>query len=220
MVGLKHNGLREVLGMWINETESASFWINILTEIKARGVKDILIACTDNLAGIRQAIKSVFPDTVTQLCVVHQIRNSIRCVVWKNRKHFLSNLKSVYGVINKELAFDALENFAQKWGSKYAYAIKFWKDNWDELTAYFDYPMEMRRIIYTIPIGIGTIESLNSTIRNYTKTKTVFPYDQIALKAVYLAIANVDEKWTHPVRDWGMVVNQLIIIFSERCRMF
>lgn len=116
MIGLKHNGLKEVLGMWISESESASFWLNVLTEIKARGVKDILIACTDNLSGIRQAIKSVFPNTVTQLCVVHQIRNSIRYVVWKDRKHFLSDLKNVYGAINRDMAYDALENFAEKWG--------------------------------------------------------------------------------------------------------
>jgi len=197
MIGLKHNGLKEVLGMWISESESASFWLNVLTEIKARGVKDILIACTDNLSGIRQAIKSVFPNTVTQLCVVHQIRNSIRYVVWKDRKHFLSDLKNVYGAINRDMAYDALENFAEKWGSKYAYAIKSWKDNWDELTAYFDYPMEIRRIIYTT----NAIESLNSSIRKYTKTKTVFPDDQAALKAVYLAIANVEKKWTYPIRD-------------------
>ncbi|HOU30492.1 MAG TPA: IS256 family transposase [Bacteroidales bacterium] len=216
MIGLKHNGLKEVLGMWISESESASFWLNVLTEIKARGVKDILIACTDNLSGIRQAIKSVFPNTVTQLCVVHQIRNSIRYVVWKDRKHFLSDLKNVYGAINRDMAYDALENFAEKWGSKYAYAIKSWKDNWDELTAYFDYPMEIRRIIYTT----NAIESLNSSIRKYTKTKTVFPDDQAALKAVYLAIANVEKKWTYPIRDWGTVINQLIIIFGDRCSIF
>lgn len=216
MIGLKHNGLKEVLGMWISESESASFWLNVLTEIKARGVKDILIACTDNLSGIRQAIKSVFPNTVTQLCVVHQIRNSIRYVVWKDRKHFLSDLKNVYGAINRDMAYDALENFAEKWGSKYAYAIKSWKDNWNELTAYFDYPMEIRRIIYTT----NAIESLNSSIRKYTKTKTVFPDDQAALKAVYLAIANVEKKWTYPIRDWGTVINQLIIIFGDRCSIF
>ena len=216
MIGLKHNGLKEVLGMWISETESASFWLNVLTEIKARGVKDILIACTDNLSGIRQAIKSVFPNTVTQLCVVHQIRNSIRYVVWKDRKHFLSDLKNVYGAINRDMAYDALENFAEKWASKYAYAIKSWKNNWDELTAYFDYPMEIRRIIYTT----NSIESLNSSIRKYTKTKTVFPDDQAALKAVYLAIVNVEKKWTYPIRDWGTVINQLMIIFGDRCGIF
>jgi putative transposase len=213
MIGLKQTGLKEVLGMWISETESASFWLNVLTDIKARGVKDILIASTDNLTGIRQAIKSAFPQTITQLCVVHQIRNSMKYVVWKDRKQFLSDLKHVYGAINRDMAYDALDEFAKKWGSKYAYSIKSWRDNWDELTAYFDYPQEIRRIIYTT----NAIESLNSSIRKYTKTKTVFPDDQAALKAVYLAIANVEKKWTYPVRDWGSVINQLIIKFEDRC---
>jgi len=213
MIGLKQNGRKEVLGMWISETESASFWLNVLTDIKARGVKDILIASTDNLTGIRQAIKSAFPQAITQLCVVHQIRNSTRYVVWKDRKQFLADLKSVYGAINREMAYDALEEFARKWGSKYGYAIKSWQNNWDELTAYFDYPEEIRRIIYTT----NAIESLNSTIRKYTKAKTVFPDDQAALKAVYLAIANVEKKWTFPVRDWGSILNQLIIKFGDRC---
>jgi len=213
MIGLKHTGLKEVLGMWINETESASFWLNVLTDIKARGVKDILIASTDNLSGIRQAIKSAFPNTITQLCVVHQIRNSMKYVVWKDRKHFLSDLKHVYGAINVDMAYDALEDFAKKWGSKYAYAIKSWKDNWDELTAYFDYPHEIRKIIYTT----NAIESLNGYIRKYTKTKTIFPDDQSALKAVYLAIANKEKKWTMPIRDWGHIINQFIIKFGDRC---
>ena len=213
MIGLKQNGRKEVLGMWISETESASFWLNVLTDIKARGVKDILIASTDNLTGIRQAIKSAFPQAITQLCVVHQIRNSTRYVVWKDRKQFLVDLKSVYGAINREMAYDALEEFARKWGSKYGYAIKSWQNNWGELTAYFDYSEEIRRIIYTT----NAIESLNSTIRKYTKAKTVFPDNQAALKAVYLAIANVEKKWTFPVRDWGSIINQLIIKFGDRC---
>lgn len=213
MIGLKQTSHKEVLGMWISETESASFWLNVLTDIKARGVKDILIASTDNLTGIRQAIKSAFPQAITQLCVVHQIRNSTRYVVWKDRKQFLTDLKNVYGAINREMASDALEEFARKWGSKYAYAIKSWRDNWDELTAYFDYPEEIRRIIYTT----NAIESLNSTIRKYTKAKTVFPDDQAALKAVYLAIANVEKRWTMPIRDWGSVINQFIIKFEDRC---
>jgi putative transposase len=213
MIGLKQNGLKEVLGMWISETESASFWLNVLTDIKARGVKDILIASTDNLTGIRQAIKTAFPNTITQLCVVHQIRNSTKYVVWKDRKQFVSDLKNVYGAINRDMAYNALEEFAKKWGSKYAYAIKSWRDNWDELTAYFDYPIEIRRIIYTT----NAIESLNSSIRKYTKTKTVFPDDQAALKSVYLAIANIEKKWTMPIRDWGSVINQVIIKFEDRC---
>lgn len=215
IIGLNRDGLKEVLGMWISETESASFWMNVLTDLKARGVEDILIACTDNLAGIRQAINAVFPETVCQLCVVHQIRNSSRYVVWKERKEFIADLKLVYGAQNKEVAADALDNFEQKWGSKYGYAIKSWRDNWEELTAYFDYPMEIRKIIYTT----NAIESLNSSIRKYTKTKTVFPDDQSALKAVYLAVSNVQQKWTMPIRSWGIIINQFIIKFEDRCRI-
>jgi putative transposase len=213
MIGLRHDGHKEVLGMWINETESASFWLNVLTDIKARGVKDILITCTDNLTGIRQAIQAAFPQTISQLCVVHQIRNSIRYVVWKERQQFLSDLKLVYGAINKEMAYDALEKFANKWGAKYGYAIKSWQRNWEELTAYFDFPLEIRKIIYTT----NTIESLNSTIRKYTKTKTVFPDDSSAQKAVYLAIANIQKQWTKSLPKWGMLINQFIIKFGDRC---
>jgi len=215
IIGLRKDGLKEVLGMWISETESASFWMSVLTDLKARGVEDILIACSDNLAGIRQAINAVFPDAITQLCVVHQIRNSSRYVVWKERKEFIADLKLVYGAQNKEVAADALDNFEKKWGSKYGYAIKSWRANWEELTAYFDFPMEIRKIIYTT----NAIESLNSSIRKYTKTKTVFPDDQAALKAVYLAINNIQQKWTMPIRSWGIIINQFIIKFEDRCRI-
>jgi transposase-like protein len=215
IIGLRKDGRKEVLGMWISENESASFWMNVLTDLKARGVEDILIACTDNLAGIRQAINAVFPEAVTQLCVVHQIRNSSRYVVWKERKQFLADLKLVYGAINKEAAADALQAFEKKWGSKYGYAIKSWKDNWEELTAYFDYPMEIRKIIYTT----NAIESLNRGIRKYTKTKAVFPDDQSALKAVYLAVNNVQQKWTMPIHSWGIIINQFIIKFGDRCQI-
>lgn len=215
IIGLRKDGLKEVLGMWISETESASFWMNVLTDLKARGVEDILIACTDNLSGIRQAINAVFPQAISQLCVVHQIRNSSRYVVWKERKQFLADLKLVYGAINKEAALDALHEFEKKWGSKYGYAIKSWKDNWEELTSYFDYPKEIRKIIYTT----NAIESLNSGIRKYTKTKTVFPDDQSALKAVYLAVNNVQQKWTMPIQSWGVIINQFIIKFEDRCQI-
>jgi transposase-like protein len=215
IIGLRKDGLKEVLGMWISETESASFWMNVLTDLKARGVEDILIACTDNLAGIRQAINAVFPEAISQLCVVHQIRNSSRYVVWKERKAFTADLKLVYGAINKEAAYDALMEFEKKWGDKYGYAIKSWKDNWEELTAYFDYPMEIRKIIYTT----NAIESLNSSIRKYTKTKTVFPDDQSAMKAVYLAINNIQQKWSMPIRSWGIIINQFIIKFGDRCQI-
>lgn len=214
IIGLRQDGRKEVLGMWISETESASFWMNVLTDLKARGAEDVLIACTDNLAGIKQAINAVYPQTISQLCIVHQIRNSVKYVGWKERKEFIADLKLVYGAINKDAASDALEDFNKKWGSKYAYAVKSWKANWEELTAYFDFPLEIRKIIYTT----NAIESVNSGIRKYTKTKTVFPDDQSALKAVFLSISNIQRKWTMSIREWGIIINQFIIKFGERCR--
>jgi len=215
IIGLNGDGMKEVLGLWVSETESASFWVNVLTDLKARGVQDVLIACTDNLAGINQAIKAVFPETTTQLCIVHQIRNSCKFVVWKERKQFSLDLKTVYGAINRQTAADALIEFEQKWGNKYGYAVKSWQNNWEQLTAFFDFPMEIRRLIYTTNI----IESLNSGIRKYTKVKTVFPDDQSVLKSVYLAISNIQKKWSMPIRDWGMILNQFIIIFEDRCQI-
>lgn len=215
IIGLGKDGMKEVLGMWINETESASFWMQVLTDLKARGVDDILIASLDNLAGLSKAINSVYPKTITQLCVVHQIRNSARYVVWKDKKEFMKDLKSIYGAPTREAAEEALANFEEKWKSKYNYAVKSWKNNWDELTQYFDYPLEIRRIIYTTNI----IENLNRNIRKFIKTKSVFPDDQSAMKAVYLAISNVQRKWVQQIRSWGLIVNQFLIIFDERCKL-
>jgi len=213
IIGLRKDGRKEVLGMWINETESASFWLSVLTDLKARGLQDILIACTDNLNGFNRAIAEVFPKTVTQLCVVHQIRNSCKYVSWKDRKAFVTDLKEVYGAVNRELARQALKDFEQKWGSKYGYAITSWQNNWDALTQYFDYPLEIRKIIYTT----NAIESLNSGIRKYTTPKKLFPDDQAAIKAVYLAIINIQKKWTIAIDHWGTILNQFSIIFDERC---
>ena len=215
VLGVNKEGMKEVLGMWINETESASFWLQVLTDLKARGVEDILISCTDNLAGFSQAIKGVYPQTVVQLCVVHQIRNSSRYVVWKEKKQFTKDLKAVYGAINRPEAEDALRTFDQKWGAKYGYAVKSWQANWDLLTSYFDFPLEIRKIIYTT----NPIESLNSSIRKYTKSKTIFPDDQAALKATYFSILNIQKKWSQPIRNWGIILNQFLTIFENRCRI-
>jgi transposase-like protein len=215
VIGLNNQGMKEVLGMWINETESASFWLTVLTDLKARGVEDILIACTDNLKGFTEAIKGVFPSTTTQLCVVHQIRNSCKYVVWKDKREFVEDLREVYGATNREVAKQALVKLSDKWGRKYSYAIKSWEENWEDLTNYFDYPMEIRKIIYTTNV----IESLNSGIRKYTKTKTVFPDDMAAQKSAYLAIFNLEKKWTKTIRDWGIILSQFLIIFEKRCRL-
>ena len=199
VIGLTQEGLKQVLGMWIAPTESASFWMSVLTDLKARGVEDILIASTDNLTGFTDAIKSVFPQADTQLCVVHQVRNSLRYVVWKEKKEFARNMKEIYHAPTLEAAEQALKNFETEWGHKYAYAVKSWKNNWENLTQFFEYPVEIRKIVYTTNI----IESLNRGIRKYTKTKSIFPHDQSAMKAVYLAIGNIESKWTMPIQNWA-----------------
>jgi transposase-like protein len=214
VIGLNKEGMKEVLGMWINETESASFWLTVLTDLKTRGVEDILIACTDNLKGFTDAIKSSYPKTLTQLCVVHQIRNSCRYVVWKDKKEFVADLKTVYAASNQEAAANALDKFESKWGKKYGYAIQSWRTNWEDLTHYFHFPPEIRHIIYTTNV----IESLNSGIRKYTRSKNIFPDDSSAMKAVYLAINNLEKKWTQTIRNWGAILNQFIIIFENRCQ--
>lgn len=215
VIGLSGEGKKEVLGMWINQTESASFWMSVLTDLKARGVEDILIASTDNLKGFTEAIKAVYPNTDTQLCIVHQVRNSTRYVVWSDKKEFVSDLKSVYNAVNLDASQDAFAIFKDKWNKKYPHAILSWERNWNELTAFFKYPLEIRKMIYTT----NTIESLNSTIRKYTRSKTVFPDDNAALKAVYLAINIIEKKWNHQIRNWGIILNQFLITFEDRCKI-
>ena len=215
VIGLKHDGKKEVLGFWIAQKESAAFWMTVLTELKVRGVQDILIACTDNLKGFTTAIKAVFPDAVTQLCIVHQIRNSCRFVVYKDRRLFCADLKKVYTSINAKSALEELELFKAKWQSKYKYAITSWEENWDNLSNYFEYPLELRRIIYTT----NTIENLNRGIRKYTKTKTQFPNENAASKSIYLAIKNIEDAWTLPISNWELILNQFVIIFELRCRL-
>lgn len=215
VLGLKPNGIKEVLGFWIEKTESASFWMSVLTDLKARGVEDILIACTDNLKGFTEAITAVFPQTVTQLCIVHQIRNSCKFVVYKDRSQFCKDLKTIYTAINLDVAQDALKEFKQKWEYKYKYAIKSWEDNWGNLTHYFEYPLELRKIIYTT----NTIENLNRGIRKYTKTKTQFCTEQAATKSIYLSIKNIENAWKKPSLEWGLILHQFLIIFENRCRL-
>jgi transposase-like protein len=214
VIGLKSDGRKEVLGFWIEKTESAAFWMTVLTELKARGVEDILIACTDNLKGFTQAISAVFPQAVTQLCIIHQIRNSCKFVVYKDRQDFCKDLKMIYTAINKETALEELEKFKLKWKAKYKYAITSWEENWDNLSNYFEYPLELRKIIYTT----NTIENLNRGIRKYTKTKTQFPNENAASKSIYLSIKNIEEAWKNPMPNWGLILNQYLIIFENRCR--
>jgi transposase-like protein len=211
-VGLKRDGKKEVLGLWFGKNESAAFWMTVLTVLRARGVEDILITATDNLNGFTDTIKSVFPQSATQICVVHQIRNACKYVVWKDRKEFAKDMKDIYGAPNRDAALHALDALDKKWNSKYSYAIKSWRSNWDELTVFFDFPLEIRKIIYTTNL----IENLNGKIRKYTKNKMSFPTDDAVLKSTFLAVQEATKKWTMPIRDWGTILNQFMIIFEDR----
>ena len=210
-VGLNRDGKKEVLGMWLGKNESASFWLGVMTDLKARGVEDILITATDNLNGFTQTIKNVFPESQTQICVVHQIRNSARYVVWKDKKAFSADMKLIYNAPTKQAAKASLEDFAVKWNDKYPYAVKSWTENWEELTVFFDFPIEIRKIIYTTNL----IENLNGKIRKYTKNKLSFPTDDAVLKSVYLALREATKKWSMPIQNWGLILNQFFTIFEK-----
>ena len=214
-VGLNAEGHKEMLGMWLGESESASFWMSVLTDLRTRGLEDILITSTDNLKGFTEAILSIFPQSVTQICVVHQIRNASRYVVWKDKKQFASDLKTVYSAASKDLGWQALEALEATWGKKYPHAIKSWKSNWTDLSHFFDFPIEIRTMIYTTNI----IENLNGKIRKYTNAKMSFPDDASVLKSVFLALREITRKWTFPVRNWSLIVNQFFNIFGERCKL-
>lgn len=214
-VGLRTDGKKEVLGLWLGKNESAAFWMGVLTDIKARGTQDILITATDNLNGFTDTIKTIFPNSVTQICVVHQIRNACRYVVWKDKKEFTKDMKQIYTAPTKEAAKAALEDFKAKWEFKYSYAIKSWENNWDELTVFFDFPVEIRTIIYTTNL----IENLNGKIRKYTKNKLSFPTDEAVMKSVFLALRESTKKWTMPIRNWGIILNQFLAIFENRIKL-
>jgi transposase-like protein len=213
-VGLRKDGLKEVLGLWLGKNESASFWMTVLTDMRARGVEDILITATDNLNGFTDTIKTVFPESTTQICVVHQIRNSMKYVVWKDKKEFTRDMKNIYDAPTKDAAKASLNDFSKKWNDKYSYAIKSWENNWDNLTAFFEFPVEIRKIIYTTNL----IENLNGKIRKYTKNKLSFPTDDAVMKSAYLAIREATKKWSMPIRNWGIILNQFLIIFDKRIK--
>ena len=215
MIGLNNLGRKEILGMWLHETESASFWMSVFTDIKARGVEDIFIICSDSLTELTNGINSVFPNAITQVCVVHQIRNSLKYLAWKDRKLFMADLKKVYQAPNRQAAELAFKELKQKWQHKYGYAIKGWVNNWDNLTHFFDFPVEIRRMIYTTNV----IESFNSTLRKYTRNRLVFPTDEAVLKAVYLAMDNMLKKWTVSVRGWSLISTQFVNLYGDRCRI-
>jgi transposase-like protein len=188
--------------------------MTILTDIKARGVEDILITVTDNLNGFTNTINAVFPKSTTQICVVHQIRNASKYVVWKDKKEFTNDMKTIYNAPTKQAAKAALDDFSKKWSPKYSYAVRSWENNWENLTAFFEFPVEIRKIIYTTNL----IENLNGKVRKYTKNKLSYPTDEAVLKSVFLALREATKKWTQPIRNWGVIFNQFLIIFDERLK--
>lgn len=212
VLGVDVDGKKDILGIWISENESASFWASIASDLKNRGVKDILIACHDNLKGLGTAINSVFPHTKIQLCIVHQVRNSVRYVPHKDKKIVCAGLKKIYGAVNLEDAEYALEEFRETWSSKYPAILKSWDANWSELTTFFAYPMEIRRMIYTT----NPVEAYHRMVRKFTKTKAILPTDDAIKKVVYLSIQEVSKKWTMPVRAWGLAYGQFSIFFEDR----
>ena len=205
-------GKKDVLGIWLGEAESAKFWLKVLTDLKNRGVKDILIASVDGLKGFEEAITAVFPKTEVQQCIVHQVRTSTKFVNYKDLKLFCAGMKEIYRAPNEEAGKEALDRLEEKWGKKYSYAIKSWRNNWGRLATFFKYPDEVRRIIYTT----NAIEGLNRRIRKITKTKGTFPTDDSLIKIAYLAISEACKKWTAPIHNWGAILSHLRAHFGER----
>lgn len=212
VLGVGLNGKKEILGLYLSENEGANFWLQVLTDLNNRGVEDILIASIDGLKGFPEAINAIFPNTEIQLCIVHQIRNSIRYVASKNQKEFMKDLKLIYQAISKESAEEVLVQLENKWGKKYPIVIQSWKNKWENLSAYFKYPEDIRRIIYTTNI----IESIHRQFRKLTKTKGAFPNENSLLKLLYMGIQNANKKWTMPVRNWSLTISQLTIFFEGR----
>ena len=215
-LAINWEGKKEVLGLWLADTEGAKFWMSVLTDIKNRGTEDIFIACMDGLTGFPDAVKAVFPDTHIQHCIVHMIRNSTKFVSYKDLKAVCRDLKEVYSAINAESGHEALEEFGRKWNDKYPMIQASWERNWNDLTEFFNYPKDIRRAIYTT----NAIESLNFSLRKVTKNKSSFPDDDSIYKIMYLAIKNASTRWTMSIKDWGLAVNQFAILFDGRVPAF
>ena len=215
VIGLSNTGHKEVLGLWIHETESAAFWMNVFGDLQARGVEDILIVCSDNLTGLTEGIRSIFPHSQNQVCIVHQIRNASRYVVHKDKKEFTHDMKPIYQAVTLQEAEHALDQLELKWGNKYPHSIQSWRRNWQELTVFFDYPPAIRKIIYTTNV----IESFNSMVRRQTAKRTIFPSDDAVFKSIYLSLIKINKKWENTIWNWGIIVNQFLIKFEDRCRI-
>ncbi|MBA0219868.1 IS256 family transposase [Pectobacterium brasiliense] len=211
-LGINTEGQKELLGMWIAENEGAKFWLNVLTELKNRGLQDILIACVDGLKGFPDAINSVYPQTHIQLCIIHMVRNSLKYVSWKDYKGVTSGLKAVYQSPTEEGALQALEDFAGLWDDKYPQISKSWRAHWENLNTFFGYPPDIRKAIYTT----NAIESLNSVIRQAIKKRKAFPTDDSVRKVIYLAIQSASKKWSMPIQNWRLAMSRFIIEFGDR----
>ena len=211
-LGINLDGKKDVLGMWVGENESAKYWTTVLNGLKNRGVEDIFIACTDNLTGFSAAIGAVFPKTEIQNCIIHQLRNSSKYVSYKDIKELMADLRSVYAAVDEPAALDALDAFSTKWETKYPKISRSWRENWANLSTYFKYPQEVRRLIYTT----NSIEGFHRQLRKVTKTRSVFPTDDSLFKMLYLAMVDITKKWTGRQRDWSKIHAQLSIYFAER----
>ena len=213
-LGIDMQGHKDVLGLWMSENEGAKFWLSVLTDLQTRGLKDILIVCIDGLSGFPAAIESVYPHAKIQLCIVHMVRNSIKYVTYQDRKELCGDLKLVYSAVNEKQALKALAGFKQKWDSKYPTIYKSWHKHWENLRTIFEYPDDIRKVIYTT----NAIESLNSVIRKAIKNRRIFPTDNSAMKTVFLALQSASKKWTMPIRNWKPALNRFVIEFEDRIK--
>jgi putative transposase len=211
-VGVNLDGIKEVLGLWIAENEGAKFWLQVMTELKNRGLKDIFVACVDGLKGFAEAIETVFPDTQVQLCIVHMVRHSLNYVSWKQRKEVAADLKLIYSAPTLEQAELNLAQFEATWNASHPMIGKSWRNNWERIIPLFAYPPQIRKAIYTT----NAIESINMSLRKVTKNRGSFPNDEAMIKLLYLALQNISKKWTMPIRDWKAALNQFTIMFEDR----
>jgi transposase-like protein len=211
-LGINMDGEKELLGLWISENEGAKFWLSVFNDIKNRGVEDCFVACVDGLKGLPEAIEAVYPETQVQLCIVHKVRNALRYVPWKERKAVAADLRAIYGAATLEEAEQALERFAERWDEKYPAITPAWRADWTRLTVFFDFPPEIRRVIYTT----NAIESLNYSMRKVLKNRGAFPNDESISKLLYLGLNRVAKKWTMPIRNWKAALNQFVIMFGDR----
>jgi len=215
-MSLDMKGHKDILGIWIGEQEGAKFWLSVCNDLKNRGVKDIIIACMDGLKGLPDVIKTVFPNVNIQSCIIHQIRNSIKYIASKDSKAFMKDLKTVYKAVNEEEACNSLQILGATWGEKYPIVIDSWNNNWENLSTYFDFPPEIRKIIYTN----NALEGFNRQLRKFTKIRTTFPRSDSLRKALYLATEQIMAKWTSPSPNWAYTLAQLTIMFRERLEQY